>query len=77
MSMISLRVSEKEKELMSRIAKFYGENISNFIKNLFYEKLEDFEDMKAIKEFENSQEYKMDGIPFEKVLEELNFKDEL
>ena len=71
MSMIAIRVTNKEKELMEQFAKFEGKTLSAYLKELFYEKLEDFEDIKAIEEYENSTEYNEPGIPFEQAMEEI------
>lgn len=71
MSTIAIRVTDKEKQLMEKFAKFEGKTLSGYLKSLFYEQLEDFEDLKAIKEYENSEEYNQSGIPFEQAMEEI------
>ncbi len=71
MSMIAIRVTNKEKELMEQFAKFEGKTLSAYLKELFYEKLEDFEDIKAIEEYESSTEYNEPGIPFKQAMEEI------
>ena len=71
MSMIAIRVTDKEKELMEQFAKFEGKTLSAYLKELFYEKLEDFEDVKAIEEYEKSHEYNEPGIPFEQAMKEI------
>lgn len=54
--MIAIRVSEKEKELIEKFAAFEGESTSSYLKKLFYERLEDYQDTKAIKNYENTPE---------------------
>lgn len=54
MSMIAIRVSENEKKLIEKFASFEGISTSGYLKKLFYEKLEDYEDMKAIREYEST-----------------------
>ena len=56
MSMVAIRVSDKEKKLMEQFAKFEGKTLSAYLIELFYEKLEDFEDMQAIKNYERVKE---------------------
>ena len=55
MSILTLRISEREKELIEKYAKFEGKSISEYIRNLFYEKLEDIEDQKFIEEYEKNK----------------------
>ena len=43
------------KELIEKYAKFEGKSISDYIRNLFYEKIEDIEDQKFIKEYEKNK----------------------
>ncbi len=49
---VSLRVSQQEKNWMDGYAKLQGVNLSDAIKNVFFEKLEDEYDLKAIREYE-------------------------
>ncbi|KAK8835454.1 hypothetical protein M9Y10_004558 [Tritrichomonas musculus] len=71
MSMVAIRLTNKEKELMEQFAKFEGKTLSAYLKELFYEKLEDFEDIKEIEEYEKSHEYNEPGIPFEQAMKEI------
>lgn len=71
MSMIAVRVSEKEKELIEKFAAFDGESVSGYLKKLFYEKLEDYEDMKAIKDYENTPENDKKWYSIEQTAKEL------
>ncbi len=77
MSMIAIRVSDKEKLLIEKFASFEGLPTSSYLKKLFYEKLEDYEDMKAIEEYENSEEYNNPGKSFSEFVKELGLDNEV
>ena len=47
---ISLRVSEKEKELIKEFAEFYGMTASEYIRKAVMEKIEDEYDLRAYEE---------------------------
>jgi hypothetical protein len=65
---VSLRVTEQEKEWMESYAKVQGINLSDAIKNTFFEKLEDEYDLKTIRAYEeekatgNSSYYSHDEV---------------
>lgn len=72
MSTIAIRVTDKEKQLMEQFARFEGKTLSGYLKDLFYEQLEDFEDMKAIKEYEKDlKNGNIETYPFDEVVKEL------
>jgi len=52
---VSLRVTEQEKNWMESYAKVQGINLSDAIKEAFFEKLEDEYDLKAIREYEEEK----------------------
>ena len=52
---VSLRVTEEEKSLMESYSKLHGINLSDAIKETFFEKLEDEYDLKAIREHEEEK----------------------
>ena len=52
---VSLRVTEHEKNWMESYAKVQGINLSDAIKEAFFEKLEDEYDLKAIREHEKEK----------------------
>jgi hypothetical protein len=52
---VSLRVTEQEKNWMESYARVQGINLSEAIKEAFFEKLEDEYDLKAIKEYEEEK----------------------
>ena len=65
---ISLHITEDEKNLMENYSKLHGINLSDAIKEAFFEKLEDEYDLKVIKEYEaekakgNVKYYSLDEI---------------
>jgi len=74
MAHVSLRVTEKEKSCMGNYAKLRGINLSDAIKNVFFEKLEDEYDLKTIREFEKQKEEEgMEYFTLEEVKRELGF----
>ena len=52
---ISLRVTDEEKSWMESYAKLLGVNLSDAIKKVFFEKLEDEYDLKVIREHEKEK----------------------
>jgi hypothetical protein len=75
MAHISLRVSEQEKSLMEEYAKMHEMNLSETIKEVFFEKLEDELDLKAIRDFEKKKNPQF--ISFDDVVRNLGIEDEL
>ena len=55
---ISLRVSESEKTWMEGYAKVHGVSLSDALKAVFFEKLEDEYDLKAIQKYEANPDQK-------------------
>lgn len=68
MAHVSLRVSEDEKKWMESYANFHGISLSEALKNIFFERLEDEYDLKMIEEYEkdkangNNQIYSLDEV---------------
>ena len=56
---ITMRVSEKEQALIKEFAELYGMNVSEYIRKVVMEKIEDEFDLKAYEEAE--AEYKQDS----------------
>jgi len=52
---VSLRVTDQEKSWMESYAKLQGLNLSDAIKEAFFEKLEDEYDLKTIREYEEEK----------------------
>ena len=55
MAVISVRVSEEEKQTMLDFAKFNGQTVSKLLRDTFFEKIEDEYDMKVIEEYEREK----------------------
>lgn len=71
MSTITIRTSEKEKELIKAYAEFNGVTMSDFIKETILEKIEDAYDLKVAEE--SLAEYRAGNekaIDFDDVLKE-------
>ena len=67
-SVISVRVSESEREMLNKASALYGCGISSLMKKLAFEKLEDEYDLQAIADYEQS---KADGTLEERPIEGL------
>jgi len=53
---VTMRFTDDEKSTIETYAKFIGLNITEAIKNIIFEKLEDEYDLKTIKEYEKEKE---------------------
>lgn len=56
MSIISIRATEEEKELIKTYADFYGVSVSDFVKTSVIERIEDMFDLRLIEEYEKNRE---------------------
>lgn len=56
MSIISIRATEEEKELIKTYADFYGVSVSDFVKTSVIERIEDMFDLRSIEEYEKNRE---------------------
>ena len=52
---VSLRVTEHEKQIMESYSKLHGINLSDAIKDAFFEKIEDEYDLQAVREHEDEK----------------------
>jgi len=78
MSMITLRVSEEEKEVLQRYADFTGVSLSEFIKTRVIESIEDEYDLKMIEEYEKKKlNNELEFYSFDEVKKLLGIDDEL
>ncbi len=78
MSMITLRVSEEEKEVLQRYADFTGVSLSEFIKTRVFESIEDEYDLKMIEEYEKKKlNNELEFYSLEEVKKLLGIDDEL
>ena len=75
MSIITLRVSEEEKEVLQRYADFTVVSLSEFIKTRVIESIEDEYDLKMIEEYEKNR--KKEFYSFDEVKKLLGIDDEL
>lgn len=77
MGTVSFRLTDKEHQCAEQLAKFHGVNLSDYFRNIIYEQVEDFEDLKAIKELERDmkkhpEDYKK-TYTLKEIAEELGF----
>ena len=76
MAHVSLRVTEEEKAWMDNYAKLHGVNLSDAVKEAFFEKLEDEYDLNCIKRHEvEKAKGNMKYFTIEEVKKDLNFED--
>lgn len=54
--MLNLRLPNEAKEIIEKEAEFEGKTISDYIRELIYEKIEDLEDKRFIKEYEKNKD---------------------
>lgn len=73
MAMITLRLPDEAKEFIEKEAKFEGKNISDYVRELIYEKIEDLEDEQFIKEYEKNKG-KGEFVPFNQAIRELGYE---
>lgn len=73
MSSLNLRIPKEAKEIIEKEAKFEGKSISDYVRDLIYEKIEDIEDEKFIKEYEKNKD-KEEFIPFDQAIKELEYE---
>ena len=72
-SVISVRINEKESEILNQAAAIYGCAVSSLLKRLAFEKLEDEYDMQVIKKYEEEKRRgKVKTYPIEELFEELD-----
>lgn len=73
MSRLNLRIPDEAKEIIEKEAEFEGKSISDYIRELIYEKIEDLEDEKFIKEYEKNKD-KAEFISFNQAIKELGYE---
>ena len=72
-SVISVRINEKEAEILNQAAAIYGCAVSSLLKRLALEKLEDEYDMQVIKKYEEERRKgKVKIYPIGELFEELD-----
>lgn len=75
MSIISLRLNEKEEKLLKEFSTFEGLGVSSYIKKILFERLEDEYDIRCFEEaYNNHLESGKKTYSFDEVLEELGIE---
>ena len=71
MSVVSIRFNDEEEEIVKNYVKSKGTNLSQYIKNIIFEKIEEEYDLKLVQEYLKE---KSEGIlnlkPFEEAIKE-------
>ena len=71
MSVVSIRFNDDEEELLKNYVKSKGLNLSQYIKNTIFEKIEEEYDLKSVQEYLKAKsEGTLNLIPFEEVIKE-------
>ena len=71
MSVISIRFNDEEEEIVKNYVKSKGTNLSQYIKNIIFEKIEEEYDLKLVQEYLKAKsEETLNLIPFEEAVKE-------
>lgn len=72
MATLSLRINDDDAELLKKYAQFYGQSITDFIKQSVFERIEDEHDLEDLRAaiVENTGK----GITLKEAARELNFE---
>ena len=71
MSVISIRFNEEEEEILKNYVKSKEINLSQYIKNIIFEKIEEEYDLKLVQEYLKAKsEGTLKLIPFEEAIKE-------
>ncbi|EFE85585.1 type II toxin-antitoxin system RelB family antitoxin [Fusobacterium periodonticum] len=71
MSVVSIRFNEEEEEIVKNYVKSKGTNLSQYIKNIIFEKIEEEYDLKLVQEYLKAKsEDTLNLIPFEEAVKE-------
>ena len=71
MSVISIRYNDEEEEIVKNYVKSKGTNLSQYIKNIIFEKIEEEYDLKLVQEYLKAKsEETLNLIPFEEAIKE-------
>ena len=71
MSVISIRFNDEEEEIVKNYVKSKGTNLSQYIKNIIFEKNEEEYDLKLVQEYLKAKsEETLNLIPFEEAIKE-------
>ena len=71
MSVVSIRFNDDEEEILKNYIKSKGLNLSQYIKNIIFEKIEEEYDLKSVQEYlKEKSERTLNLIPFEEAIKE-------
>lgn len=71
MSVVSIRFNDEEGEIVKNYIKSKGTNLSQYIKNIIFEKIEEEYDLKLVQEYLKAKsEETLNFIPFEEAIKE-------
>ena len=71
MSVVSIRFNDEEEEIVKNYVKSKGTNLSQYIKNIIFEKIEEEYDLKSVQEYLKAKsEGTLNLIPFEEAVKE-------
>ena len=71
MSVVSIRFNDEEEEIVKNYVKSKGTNLSQCIKNIIFEKIEEEYDLKLVQEYIKAKsEETLNLIPFEEAVKE-------
>ena len=71
MSVVSIRFNDEEEEIVKNYVKSKGTNLSQYIKNTIFEKIEEEYDLKLVQEYIKAKsEETLNLIPFEEAVKE-------
>ena len=71
MSVVSIRFNDEEEEIVKKYVKSKGTNLSQYIKNIIFEKIEEEYDLKLVQEYLKAKsENTLNLIPFEEAIKE-------
>ena len=71
MSVVSIRFNDDEEEILKNYIKRKGLNLSQYIKNIIFEKIEEEYDLKSVQEYLKAKsEGTLNLIPFEEAIKE-------
>ena len=71
MSVVSIRFNDEEEEIVKNYVKSKGTNLSQYIKNIIFENIEEEYDLKLVQEYlKVKSEDTLNLIPFEEAVKE-------
>ena len=71
MSVVSIRFNDEEEEIVKNYVKSKGTNLSQYIKNIIFEKIEEEYDLNLVQEYLKAKsEETLNLIPFEEAVKE-------